>query len=1292
VSPIEQLVKARREALAEPGFPTDEKKIWGLALSGGGIRSATFCFGLLRALAARGLLLRFDLVSTVSGGGYIGATLGRLYSRATSAAEVRLVTASFADASSRWFAWWLRANGRYLIPRGAKDRTYAIGLYLRNLAAIHFELGIMAIAFGCVLAAVDLLGWSQLASLGYTHPDLVFSAGRYLPSWLPVVVFLEPVVAATGCVVAIAYWCVPWLVQSGKISFGSIVVRWLAVAVATAALIWLYPLISAVHTDVGANVRLVLWGTGVMLLGAWLIGVPLSAFALRGTDATLTTQMRADLTRTRLTNWLAVCLRAGAFIVIAGAVDRVAWFLAFEIRALGRTGVLLVVAAAVIRGLLPALSSVMPGRSSEAALLWLGRIAGYAFTFGLCAWWVSIVYAAALGAAFQRQGPNYLEAWAVVAVLALPAASYILLTGRNFAFLNLSSLHSFYRARLARSYLGAANGKRFGQKEGIDAVDALPVPMPTFPATVSVGDPQSDDDIALVDYTPQRHGGPVHLINVCVNQTRDPRGGLYNQDRRGLALTVASGGQMQVSRGGWQKLNEGTPLSLSTWTAISGAAIAPGLGSLTRGGISALATFAGLRLGYWWNRETREKNAVTTSSRVAKSVGLIRETFGIFRGTDRPDWFLTDGGHFENTGAYALLAERAEVIVLADCGADPEYAFGDVENLVRKARIDLQAEILFQRPTVRPKPKPPASPAADSKYRLVPPYVVEPDWPDVLDAFGSLSDLTSPTSTACLALARIIYGGAGGGSGILILVKPNVSSGLPVDLVNFKAQNPKFPQQTTADQFFSEAQWESYSQLGYFLGGKLNHGFVTALIDDQGTWFERDEVSPLDMPSARKREADTVTGSPRSRLPARIGATAVTGIGLGAAATVGVSAWQAIDSLRVSSAKQVADERGALKELTDLWAKIAPAAPANDRESKENVQSIGVLAAAIVRSADTLCPAHEEGWFQASPVAGSIYNTVLRECSRLRADGRPEACTVLLEASYPSLQRPLPDCLVRNEGVSNAVPPPRYWVYDYGPDAPYARAHPCDPVGAARRSAESDYQTGLLRLEEAGAAVSALEFPIECVGQAGVGVASVAAAAASAATPNTGSSSPVVAASSASSGASSPVAPPPVAPASAAPVEPQPSTTSAVVNPGLPNAVPPIGPPAPVPGSAASTVGSAGAEVCKGVTVYTQIYGGQQRDAVRAYREDWRRLGASVPPIEDVYATARSAGRAQPLAVSRTTVRFHDARSLACAAELGRAIGASTWNVEPLSPRLKAVPGVVEVWIAPGLQAKGGNG
>ena len=52
----------------------------GLALSGGGIRSATLNLGVLQALARRRVLPQFDYLSTVSGGGYIGAALSSLLS------------------------------------------------------------------------------------------------------------------------------------------------------------------------------------------------------------------------------------------------------------------------------------------------------------------------------------------------------------------------------------------------------------------------------------------------------------------------------------------------------------------------------------------------------------------------------------------------------------------------------------------------------------------------------------------------------------------------------------------------------------------------------------------------------------------------------------------------------------------------------------------------------------------------------------------------------------------------------------------------------------------------------------------------------------------------------------------------------------------------------------------------------------------------------------------------------------------------------------------------------------
>ena len=72
-------VRARRGAWLPPEkAPSSQPQksppadLAGLALSGGGIRAATFSLGLLQELHGRGLLRLFDYLSTVSGGGYIG--------------------------------------------------------------------------------------------------------------------------------------------------------------------------------------------------------------------------------------------------------------------------------------------------------------------------------------------------------------------------------------------------------------------------------------------------------------------------------------------------------------------------------------------------------------------------------------------------------------------------------------------------------------------------------------------------------------------------------------------------------------------------------------------------------------------------------------------------------------------------------------------------------------------------------------------------------------------------------------------------------------------------------------------------------------------------------------------------------------------------------------------------------------------------------------------------------------------------------------------------------------------
>ena len=70
-----------------------------------------------------------------------------------SADEVRDIERAFADVDRARFGWWLRSNGRYLIPGGLRDTLFAGALYLRNLLGTHIEIAIAASLIGMVLAA-----------------------------------------------------------------------------------------------------------------------------------------------------------------------------------------------------------------------------------------------------------------------------------------------------------------------------------------------------------------------------------------------------------------------------------------------------------------------------------------------------------------------------------------------------------------------------------------------------------------------------------------------------------------------------------------------------------------------------------------------------------------------------------------------------------------------------------------------------------------------------------------------------------------------------------------------------------------------------------------------------------------------------------------------------------------------------------------------------------------------------------------------------------------------------------
>ncbi len=106
------------------------------------------------------------------------------------------------------------------------------------------------------------------------------------------------------------------------------------------------------------------------------------------------------------------------------------------------------------------------------------------------------------------------------------------------------------------------------------------------------------------------------------------------------------------------------------------------------------------------------------------------------------------------------------------------YGFADLANAVRRIRIDLGVRV-------------------------------------ELDAIDISTARQGKGNPHCLT-GTIHYDQVDGGSavGTLVYLKPALSGDEPVDVRNYAADHPAFPHESTLQQWFSEAQFESYRMLG----------------------------------------------------------------------------------------------------------------------------------------------------------------------------------------------------------------------------------------------------------------------------------------------------------------------------------------------------------------------------------------------------------------------------------------------------------------------------------------------
>lgn len=132
-------IEARRVRESTGGPVFDKGTLIGLAFSGGGIRSATFGLGVLEGLRDFGLLKKVDYLSTVSGGGYVGAWLSGNCRRA---ADNGVADWLSEDAKEKWndSIRHLRRYSNYLSPKVgffSADTWTMAAVWLRNTLMIQ---------------------------------------------------------------------------------------------------------------------------------------------------------------------------------------------------------------------------------------------------------------------------------------------------------------------------------------------------------------------------------------------------------------------------------------------------------------------------------------------------------------------------------------------------------------------------------------------------------------------------------------------------------------------------------------------------------------------------------------------------------------------------------------------------------------------------------------------------------------------------------------------------------------------------------------------------------------------------------------------------------------------------------------------------------------------------------------------------------------------------------------------------------------------------------------------------
>ncbi|MFQ5526622.1 MAG: hypothetical protein ACE5GX_10210, partial [Thermoanaerobaculia bacterium] len=742
-----------------PRFPdwrheSDAPDRIGLALSGGGIRSATFNLGMLQKLAEFKLLSGFDYLATVSGGGYIGSFWSAWLCRQKQLQSLGKVTAPKVFPTrdpgkpEPRPVRHLREFSNFLRPRMSlfsfSTGRIAAGLISAIVPCLLVALMVISVAIGfwLLVASLFVREGSSAAVSAWWMFGLTFVA-HYLVEFLWLRRPEDPEARAR-----LAYaW---WAIASSTVAAVLWLVLWRLVPLPYS---FLFRPLASGQTQ-SAQLMLAFW--------------PLLAW---GGSLGFLIAVRVAFSRSALTDYDAQARQAALgraisrviFCLVLWAMGAIVWVAGQWLAAVGPGGVAAAISTALAgggsfgwaRGLLSAQPNKPTGEGFAARLRpLLPKLIAVITLAAAAASTASIVIL--IYQAVGNVGPKVY--FGVVLVL-LGVVCVVFEPQEN-------GFHSLYRARLTRAYLGATN------------VDPAANGEPLLFAT----EVRRNDDIRIDDLTSR----PFHLVCCAANDLSAD--GLRTLNR-GAESAVLSKVGFQVGDAwrdwGTKQFPTATVPHLSHAVTASASAFNSHMGTISmRIGNAAtfLLTALGLRLGLWVEGPvgTQEHYRQRSASLQRNFPGLLflRELLGFSR--SRGEWVhLSDGAHFENLALYELIRRHCRYILVSDCGADPDVAFDDFGNAVRRVREDFGVEIEIDLAALRP-----AKDDAAKKESTRQPVVA--------------GDIHYP----------------GGDNGILLYVKPTLSGNEPEDITQYARRNGDFPHETTLDQFYDEAQWEAYRRLG----------------------------------------------------------------------------------------------------------------------------------------------------------------------------------------------------------------------------------------------------------------------------------------------------------------------------------------------------------------------------------------------------------------------------------------------------------------------------------------------